>query len=268
MGTRYINDVLNLDEKQTIKSIVAEDIVDNLTSVETSKYLSAKQGQALKGFIDNINTLLTSNDTTLDELQEIVDFIKINKATLDTLGISNIAGLQTALDALQTNIDAKAPLNSPILTGTPQAPTPTVGDNSTKIATTAFVLANAGGTLNLSAGAYRFFYSQTIKNTTSTSFVKVFEFKVNFGGSCRIKFGLKCSTSFAWAYATIYKNGVAVGTARSTWNNTYTYFSEDILGISDGDLIQIYAKVESGYTASVTDVSFASASPAIIGEAI
>lgn len=32
-----------------------------------------------------------------------------------------------------------APLNSPALSGTPTAPTPTAGDNSTKIATTAFV---------------------------------------------------------------------------------------------------------------------------------
>lgn len=37
-----------------------------------------------------------------------------------------------------------APLNSPALTGTPTAPTPTAGDNSTKIATTEFI-ANATG---------------------------------------------------------------------------------------------------------------------------
>lgn len=33
----------------------------------------------------------------------------------------------------------KAPLASPALTGTPTAPTPTTGDSSTKVATTAFV---------------------------------------------------------------------------------------------------------------------------------
>lgn len=37
-----------------------------------------------------------------------------------------------------------ATLASPVLTGTPTAPTATLADNSTKIATTAFVLANAG----------------------------------------------------------------------------------------------------------------------------
>ncbi len=41
--------------------------------------------------------------------------------------------------AIQTQVDTKAPLASPALTGTPTAPTATAGDNSTKIATTAFV---------------------------------------------------------------------------------------------------------------------------------
>lgn len=44
-----------------------------------------------------------------------------------------------------------APLNSPTLTGAPVAPTPTLGDNTTKIATTAFVLANAA---NLNSPAF------------------------------------------------------------------------------------------------------------------
>ncbi len=46
--------------------------------------------------------------------------------------ISNVDGLQAALDL-------KAPLASPALTGTPTAPTPAPADNTTKIATTAYV---------------------------------------------------------------------------------------------------------------------------------
>lgn len=74
------------------------DITNNLTSTATNKALSANQGRVLKGYIDNINNLLSSNDVSLDELQEIVDFIKINKSTLDSLNISSIAGLQNALN--------------------------------------------------------------------------------------------------------------------------------------------------------------------------
>ena len=46
--------------------------------------------------------------------------------------IGNVDGLQAALDA-------KAPLASPALTGTPTAPTAAVGNSSTQVATTAFV---------------------------------------------------------------------------------------------------------------------------------
>jgi hypothetical protein len=41
--------------------------------------------------------------------------------------------------ATQTALNAKAPLASPVFTGNPTAPTPTVGDNDTSLATTAFV---------------------------------------------------------------------------------------------------------------------------------
>lgn len=73
------------------------DIVDNLNTEEI-KPLSAKQGKVLKGLIDNINRILISDDTDLDQLQEIVNYIKQNKKILSQLGISNISGLQSALD--------------------------------------------------------------------------------------------------------------------------------------------------------------------------
>ena len=41
--------------------------------------------------------------------------------------------------AIQTQLDAKAPLASPALTGTPTAPTAATGTNTTQVATTAFV---------------------------------------------------------------------------------------------------------------------------------
>ena len=48
---------------------------------------------------------------------------------------------QEADAGLQTQINAKAPIASPAFTGTPTAPTPDVSDDSTAIATTAFVKA-------------------------------------------------------------------------------------------------------------------------------
>lgn len=53
-------------------------------------------------------------------------------------------GLVRSGDTIAADVTVLAPLASPALSGTPSAPTPPAGDNSTLIATTAFVMANAG----------------------------------------------------------------------------------------------------------------------------
>ena len=82
-------------------------IVDDLTSTLADAPLSANQGRVLKELIDSINALLQSDDSNLDELQEIVDFIKLNRADLDSLSIASISGLQTALDGKVDKITGK-----------------------------------------------------------------------------------------------------------------------------------------------------------------
>jgi hypothetical protein len=109
---------------------------------------------ALESGLADITLALASDDLTLDELQEIVNFIKINRADLDALSIASIAGLADALAGKAAQIHAhaladvtglvaalagKAPLESPALTGSPTAPTAGASENSTSIATTAFV---------------------------------------------------------------------------------------------------------------------------------
>ena len=61
-------------------------------------------------------------------------------------GISDVPGLQTALDA-------KAPLASPALTGTPTAPTAAGGTNTTQVATTQYVVAAIAALINSAPGA-------------------------------------------------------------------------------------------------------------------
>ena len=51
--------------------------------------------------------------------------------------------IDTELTAVASAISSKADLNSPALTGTPTAPTASAATNTTQVATTAFVLANA-----------------------------------------------------------------------------------------------------------------------------
>ena len=55
--------------------------------------------QDLKDLIDSLTRIMQSPDTELDELREIVAYIKQNKHILSTLGINNIAGLEDALAA-------------------------------------------------------------------------------------------------------------------------------------------------------------------------
>ena len=77
--------------------------LEGLQQVDTSSLLPkggyTGTAQDLKNLIDNINRILQSDDTDLDQLQEIVTYIKQNKNILSTLGINNIAGLVEALAA-------------------------------------------------------------------------------------------------------------------------------------------------------------------------
>ena len=65
---------------------------------------------------------------------------------LNTLGkVATALGSDPAFaSTTSTALGLKAPLASPAFTGTPTAPTATLGTNTTQLATTAFVIANAG----------------------------------------------------------------------------------------------------------------------------
>jgi hypothetical protein len=60
----------------------------------------------------------------------------LNGITATPTELNYVAGVTSAI---QTQLNAKAPLASPALTGTPTAPTATAGTNTTQVATTAFV---------------------------------------------------------------------------------------------------------------------------------
>lgn len=87
-------------------------------SLDTNTYLTGNQTITLTGDVSGSGTTSISVTVADDSHNHI---------------ISNVDGLQTALDA-------KAPLSSPTLTGTPAAPTAAVDTNTTQIATTAYVI--------------------------------------------------------------------------------------------------------------------------------
>ena len=97
------NTLNSLDENALLHS----DVADSLDNEGTDVPLSANQGKVLKGYVDTINTLLTSDNVSLDTLQEVVDFIEANRDSLDNLAINNIAGLQEALNSKQNAEEGK-----------------------------------------------------------------------------------------------------------------------------------------------------------------
>lgn len=106
LTTGGTNKAATAETVKTLKGIIdnldivsSTDIVNDLTTGGIAVPASAEQVKVLKGFIDAINSLLASDEVSLDELQEVVDFIQLNRSDLDALGIANIAGLQNALDA-------------------------------------------------------------------------------------------------------------------------------------------------------------------------
>jgi len=79
------------------------DAIDMTAKLDRGGYTGTAKD--LSNAIQNILAVLASDDTTLDQLQEIVNYIKQNKQVLETLGISNIAGLQDALNKTVTTED-------------------------------------------------------------------------------------------------------------------------------------------------------------------
>lgn len=106
--TELFNKVSKVPGKQLSSNDFTDDYKNKLENIDLSSKLD-KGGylgtaKELNDKIDNIITLLQSNNVNLDTLQEIVDYITMNRTKLEQLGISNIAGLVQALND-------KAPLN-------------------------------------------------------------------------------------------------------------------------------------------------------------
>jgi len=81
--------------------VAVSDVLDVLTSTDAQKPLSANQGRVLKGFVDNIQSLLAAVEGA------VVGYID---TALSALGISNIAGLQPALDGRYTKAESDSAL--------------------------------------------------------------------------------------------------------------------------------------------------------------
>lgn len=72
--------------------------LEALQNADLTDYVTKTLLEEVKTEVGNLKQILKSNNVNLDTIQEIVDFITLNEATLSSLGIDNIAGLQNALN--------------------------------------------------------------------------------------------------------------------------------------------------------------------------
>ncbi len=114
------------------------DLSSSITALIGWAPIDANTLKKLNDKILGIQTILTSDDVSLDELQEIINYIKENRTDIDSLGISSIIGLQTALEnkvstsrTITINGVSKDLTTDPSFT----IPTATPGGNSTNIQT-------------------------------------------------------------------------------------------------------------------------------------
>jgi hypothetical protein len=136
-----------------------DDLLDGTTAIAPNLSVLKVAGVAVTSTAAELN-ILDGVTSTAAELN-LLDGVTATTAELNILdGVTATAAELNALDgitatvaelnytdgvtsAIQTQMDAKAPLDSPTFTGVPAVPTATAGTDTTQAASTAFVLANA-----------------------------------------------------------------------------------------------------------------------------
>jgi hypothetical protein len=125
------------------KPLITEDYDVAIVTNDNADLLDADIGSKLyteNNYIVDDESLTSSIDKLDVALKDVADSVggDIDAVDVTFTPYGNIVAtdVQGAISALDTE---KAPLESPALTGTPTAPTQLIGENSTKLATTAFV---------------------------------------------------------------------------------------------------------------------------------
>lgn len=106
---------------------------------EAPKSVSGNAGSADK--LSSKRNIILTGAVTGGVVTDFSGDITINTSKNHTHDISEVTGLRGELNTLEAT---KAPIESPIFTGTPEAPTAPQGTNTNQLATTAFVIKEIG----------------------------------------------------------------------------------------------------------------------------
>jgi len=134
-----------------------DDLLDGTTAIAPNLTEGSWEvgGTAVTATAAELN-ILDGVTATAAELN-ILDGVTATTAELNLLGgvtatTDEINYIDGVTSAIQSQLDDKAPLASPALTGTPTTSEPSADDNSTQIATTAFVQSTVGGVQGVPTG--------------------------------------------------------------------------------------------------------------------
>lgn len=107
---------------------------ENYTQAEKTKLSGIESGAEA-----NVLEAVQINGTALSNSSKAVNLTVASGSAAGTIAVAGNDVAVNGFSTLASSVEGKAPLASPAFTGTPTSTTPTAGDNSTKIATTAFV---------------------------------------------------------------------------------------------------------------------------------
>lgn len=124
------------------------------------------------------------------------------------------------IDNLQTTLDAKAPLASPTLTGTPKAPTATAGTNTTQIATTAFVKAAVDAKTSVTSATKA--TQDASGNVITSTYATKTELSTGLAGKSDTSHGHDAVTQSAAGFMSAADKKKLDGIAEGANNYTYT----------------------------------------------
>ncbi|MDB5275619.1 MAG: tail fiber protein [Ferruginibacter sp.] len=125
-------------------------LAGDVTGIQSATIVKKINGTSLAGLGTGI--LKNTTGTGVPSIAVAADFPTLNQNTTGTAAGLSVNIDESQVNNLITDLAAKAPLASPALTGVPVAPTAATGNNTTQIATTAFVKAaiSAGSSASFS----------------------------------------------------------------------------------------------------------------------